>query len=1703
MLTDRSFPRRVATIFLPAVLIATGLFAAVGVQAGAAPTTNRNDQAKAAVPFTPDYFAAPYNGSPISHGLGPTYGETWCAQPAAGSSIANQQGAPLALIPYEAFGCLLQQFKDEAAANSVPPRLTFGINTLTDAGRTQYWAVVNAMETPEQVEGYNNWVAYRAKALTDPLAAQALLDSYTNVKIPVFMENNIHGDEEEGGDSMMQIIRDLTTLPRGTNPTVDNFLDHAILITIPSMNPDGRFLGQRANQNNFDMNRDWLVQSQPEVRANLRLQVEWLAPVMFATHGYVNPTLVDSLTKPHNPGLEYDVFAYWNQRRVDENQKALARIGQGITRPVNGPLALTVDKRTAIATATSTATTATITTSSAHGLAVGATVTVAGVSDPGYNGTFTVASSTATAFTFAIVGPFAAATGGTVTGPNTTINRGNCSNGNTPGPATNICGTLTIAASPIGLTQSGTTVTVTTTTASTVAPPHVADTILISGNGAGYNGGPFRVASIISPTQFTYEAPAGGLPPSGGGTVSVQTGPGQAEGWDDLGPFYTQTYGAFWGVDGSTMEMCSSCSAPFTGRLGSKTAQYVGFWSSADFWVANRDQLLDDQVKIFVRGVNEAPRPNCCDDPLVASRGFTEAEHDWMTEYPKAYIIPVGPDLQRSDAEANRMAQWVLDNGILLRRATADFTWDGKTYPAGSYVVLMDQPLRGLAFTALGPGLDYSFRINQLYAPPGGWSHGLMWGADTVEVPNGAAFAPPTTLITSVSALSGGVAHGAADWYAAKLGGVRDGQAILGLLHQGIYGEIAEAAFVNADGGPMPAGSIIFPNDPNVVAALDAAGDATGLTFQRGAGPKPATTHLSEAPQVGILLSSANPAINDQIYSLRRIFGTDSPFVSVIAGANSIQNAPTDPLLGIDVLYNTGQAFPAAGYTVNTQANLGATSSGNTASIRTTAANNLTVGATITVSGVPVAGYNGTFTVTAIGASNSFSYTTPDANLAASGGGSVTTQTRARLNAFFARGGGYIASGSSGNNLSFLTGAAPALVGGTFTQASLSSFGGTAVWANVGGTASPLTGAFPAQDYLYLPSNVTYFSAIPTGAVIDGQYLAEMGSAAKPRGPTAGYIAGLWLNRDSAAAIASNNAPVLIHGNTTAGSRYTGIATSPFSRSDFERIWGWIIQSALWSNLTDEAPLAQTITADVLTDKTFGDDDFPMTATASSGLTVSLAATGDCTVSSPTSPATVHITGAGSCTVTASQAGNANWAPAPDVPQTITIAKSPQSITFDQPASPAVFGSSLDVAPTASSGLDVTLVASGGCTATGFHVTMTSGTEDCTLTASQAGDDDYLAAFDQVRTVSPERAVLFVTPNPATPSRQYSDANPAIAADIDGYVNGDDAGDLTTLPTCSSTATSTSPVGIYPIECSGGVADNYSFSYDTGELTVTQEDAVASFSGDTMAFTPSDTVTTATVLLQATVRDSSLIGSFSDSAAGDIQTATVTFKEGATTLCGPITVGLTGAPLTTGSAGCSVSLATGSHTIDVLVDGNYTATTQATVVVTLADKGVAGVITGDGEFTFSSSSSAGTYAASAGTTGKFAIDAKSDVKGPKGTASLTYKAGSKTYRIELTTLSVLGKSRQDGGTNCTKPPSTTCAGLGYLRGTARLLDATGKNPTTIGTGFTVQIVLSDRGKTNDSIGFTLWNGTTLLFSSEWDGAITRERNLTKGNLFAE
>src|SRR5437763_13847299 len=108
----------------------------------------------------------------------------------------------------------------------------------------------------------------------------------------------------------------------------------------------------------------------------------------------------------------------------------------------------------------------------------------------------------------------------------------------------------------------------------------------------------------------------------------------------------------------------------------------------------------------------------------------------------------------------------------------------------------------------------------------------------------------------------------------------------------------------------------------------------------------------------------------------------------------------------------------------------------------------------------------------------------------------------------------------------------------------------------------------------------------------------------------------------------------------------------------------------------------QTITFNALANKTFGNPDFNVSATASSGLSVSFSATGNCSMSGNTLP----LTGAGSCTITASQSGNANYNAAPNVPQTFTIAKANTATALLSSLNPSSFGQSVTFTATVTSG---------------------------------------------------------------------------------------------------------------------------------------------------------------------------------------------------------------------------------------------------------------------------------------------------------------------------------------------------------------------------------------------------------------------------------
>jgi Zinc carboxypeptidase len=636
-------------------------------------------------------------------------------------------------IPYYAIACTLDQIEDDQLGE----RMTVEVIGRSEAGRDLYGVVFNPLETPQQRRDYQRWVRYRGIALEDPARAQELLERWgDNVKVPVFVNGAIHGNEYEGADSNMQLIEDLATTPYGANAMFDDILNHMILVFNVVQNPDGRVAGTRANANGFDMNRDFLTQSQSEVRASVALMQKWLPVEVLDLHGYVTPTLIEATTKPHNPSIEYDLWLKWNQDRIDANEAAMHAAGYNVTRPIN------------------------------HW----------------------------------------------------------CVDGSDPDP----------------------------------------------------------------PGE-------GGVCPDG-----TEPGPAVAETWDDWGPFYTPMYAQHVGLDGSTVEMCNQTdndcalpggTPPAFGRLGSYQQQYITTTSTLEYVAANRNEMLFDEAERYRRGVAGEPRVDCCPPPF-------DVDNNWMKEFPTAYVIPVDTG-QRSNAEAKRLVDWLLRNGIEVETLRFRTFFGGQTFDRGSYVVWMDQAHRGLADTALFIGLDVSDRIANLYAPPGAWSHGYLWGADIQEIPLGADFSPVTNRIRKTVTPPGGVEPGRADAYALEIDSATAVRTLNALIGGGLTAEMALEAFPARTGGTLPAGTVLFGADQATRIAVARAGRDNGLLFRRVVS-EDLPADLDPIDRVPRILALAG-GVNQDIWSLRNLaFPVD--FMSTAA----LNSAPTDPLGNYDVLWNTG-----------------------------------------------------------------------------------------------------------------------------------------------------------------------------------------------------------------------------------------------------------------------------------------------------------------------------------------------------------------------------------------------------------------------------------------------------------------------------------------------------------------------------------------------------------------------------------------------------------------------------------------------------------------------------------------------------------------------------------------------------------------------------------------------------------------------------
>ena len=168
---------------------------------------------------------------------------------------------------------------------------------------------------------------------------------------------------------------------------------------------------------------------------------------------------------------------------------------------------------------------------------------------------------------------------------------------------------------------------------------------------------------------------------------------------------------------------------------------------------------------------------------------------------------------------------------------------------------------------------------------------------------------------------------------------------------------------------------------------------------------------------------------------------------------------------------------------------------------------------------------------------------------------------------------------------------------------------------------------------------------------------------------------------------------------------------------------------------------AQTITFTQPANHTFGDPQFFLSASASSGLVVTFSVVSGPAVLSGNG---VTLTGAGTVTIQADQAGNANFGAAPSVIKTFTVAKENQTITFGALANHSFGDQPFTVSATASSGLPVSFsIASGPATINGSTVTIT-GQGTVVVQADQFGNANFnaAAAVQQSFVVAKQTAII-------------------------------------------------------------------------------------------------------------------------------------------------------------------------------------------------------------------------------------------------------------------------------------------------------------------------------------------------------------------------
>jgi hypothetical protein len=206
----------------------------------------------------------------------------------------------------------------------------------THEGRTLYYLVISSEENIKKLETIKSDFA----SLADPRKVSEQEGDHLASTLPAiaWMAYVIHGDEMSGSDASLVLAHHLIA---SKDEATAKMLNDVVVIIDPLMNPDGRdrYLTQlahdrterpnlddqsvlhsrpwpagRANHYLFDMNRDWILGTQPESRGRIKAIGEWHPQLLMESHemGSQDTFLFSPPREPVNPNLAPTMRKWWD-----------------------------------------------------------------------------------------------------------------------------------------------------------------------------------------------------------------------------------------------------------------------------------------------------------------------------------------------------------------------------------------------------------------------------------------------------------------------------------------------------------------------------------------------------------------------------------------------------------------------------------------------------------------------------------------------------------------------------------------------------------------------------------------------------------------------------------------------------------------------------------------------------------------------------------------------------------------------------------------------------------------------------------------------------------------------------------------------------------------------------------------------------------------------------------------------------------------------------------------------------------------------------------------------------------------------------------------------------------------------------------------------------------------------------------------------